>query len=215
MNPKERDALRLLEDLLEQIRGIASDAVGFGYASRLGYGAFDPVSACKEIYALAHAAHNFPGLMARGNSEELASIFDAGVQDTLDNLERILGDESKYRLERGLNDKYPTIKDRGLFNELEAYFFEVRQASESRRRRQRHQMALKGVAALMIGTILLSVFKPWSLPIFQGNKIVILDKATAQPATTLIDAAQDMMEKTKPGQVYNVKITVMALPSHN
>lgn len=210
MNPKERAALNAATELLEQIRGIAGDAIQYRHVSRLGYGKFDCVSACKEIYILADAAHNVPRLIADQGGEVLAPILDRQIQRMSDAYHDLFGDTSRYLPPRNI-EKYSTIKDRGLHEDLQAYFFEVRQASESRRRRHLHKMVLKGVAALIIGTILFSVFKPWSFPVFQGNKVVILDKATTHPATALINAAQDMMEKTKPGQVYNVKITVEAM----
>ncbi|MHB8742050.1 MAG: hypothetical protein ACYC9L_02910 [Sulfuricaulis sp.] len=56
----QKELCLLLEEVLVQIRGIASDAINGGHTSVLGRAAFDPDAACHAIYKIADAAHNLP-----------------------------------------------------------------------------------------------------------------------------------------------------------
>lgn len=109
-------------------------------------------------------------------------------------------------------DKYSRIKDRGLLEELEAYSFEVQEAVAHRRRKRQGRMIIVGVILLLAALVLNSIFKPaFDIPFQGGALIVVKDELTAHPATVLIDAARDVIEKAKPGQVYIVKVSVEPL----
>ena len=89
---QEKQASKMLGELLVQIRGIAGDAVPAGHVSALGRGHFTPESACKAIYLLADAAHNLPDNLKR---EDRAGLL-YGVEATLRAGATVFGDRSTF-----------------------------------------------------------------------------------------------------------------------
>jgi hypothetical protein len=61
-----RNDLKLLGEVLLQIRGIAGDAGRLGHVSALGQGYVTAQEALAAIYKLADAAHNIPVALADG-----------------------------------------------------------------------------------------------------------------------------------------------------
>jgi len=110
-------------------------------------------------------------------------------------------------------NKYSRIKDRGLLEELEAYSFEVQEAVAHRRRKRQGRMIIVGVILLLAALVLNSIFRPaFDIPMFQGGALIVVkDELTAHPTAVLIDAARELLEKAKPGQVYIVKVSVEPL----
>lgn len=92
MTKKELDALFLLEEILIQVRGIASDAANMGHVSTLGRRHFDPLTACKAIYALTDAAHNLPGALQDPAAKGF--LFDSAIKDVEAAGKAIFGDRS-------------------------------------------------------------------------------------------------------------------------
>ena len=66
MQTDDRNDLKLLGEILVQIRGIAGDAAECGHVSAAGSGVFAPEAALRAIYRLADAAHNVPNALADG-----------------------------------------------------------------------------------------------------------------------------------------------------
>ena len=92
MTNHEKQNLKLLGELLVQIRGIAGDAVSAGHVSAIGRNQFTPESACKAIYLLADAAHNIPENLSRGDPASL--LYD--VEATLRAGVTVFGDRSTF-----------------------------------------------------------------------------------------------------------------------
>ena len=92
MTNHEKQNLKLLGELLVQIRGIAGDAVSAGHVSAIGRNQFTPESACKAVYLLADAAHNIPENLTRGDPASLLY----GVEATLRAGVTVFGDRSTF-----------------------------------------------------------------------------------------------------------------------
>lgn len=82
MTNENRNTLRLLGELLVQIRGIAGDALNLGHVSALGHGQFTQESACRAIYALADAAHNLPICIADGPEGGAGFLMSGSLKQT-------------------------------------------------------------------------------------------------------------------------------------
>lgn len=91
MPTQTQDALKELNELLVQIRGIASDAIGAEHVSVMGRGRFTPESACKAIYALADAAHHIPEALI---GEGAAFMLDGSQEATACAGATVFGDAS-------------------------------------------------------------------------------------------------------------------------
>lgn len=95
MTEKERDALKLLGELLVQVRGIAGDAVKLGHVSALGVGKFDAEAACRAIYKLADAAHNLPDAIVDGDTGQ-GFLFDGAINQIAATGVEVFGDSSTF-----------------------------------------------------------------------------------------------------------------------
>ncbi len=78
-------------------------------------------------------------------------------------------------------DKYFRIRDKVLFNELQAYSIEARAASARRRAMRHGQMVGVGVFLLIAGFILHAAFIT-SLSTIQHEKTIAVDDLTTSPS---------------------------------
>ena len=86
------DALNVLGQILTEIRGIASQAIGAGHMHS-GQVLFDPKSACRAISTLADAAHNLPAVISGRAPDFLAN---AGLAAVATAGRQIYGDRSPF-----------------------------------------------------------------------------------------------------------------------
>lgn len=90
----QKNALRLLGELLLQIRGIAGDAGNLGHVSALGRGKFSHEDACRAIYALADAAHNIPDALAE--PDRSGFLLPEAMEEVLSASIEVFGDHSTF-----------------------------------------------------------------------------------------------------------------------
>lgn len=101
-----------------------------------------------------------------------------------------------------MNNKYARIKDRGLYDELQAYSAEL-DAAAHRRRKSRGRMIAIIAAAFAVFIGYASYTK-----LFPPSAIIDRTELTMHPAAALLDAMEAASKLATPGQFYIVKVTI-------